>query len=286
MTDLKTDRATLRGTPLSWRDMMPADLAEAHALSLALGWPHRAEDWRQMLELGSGIVARDAAGALVGTGLAWHWGSDTATLGLILVQPHWQGQGVGRLLVEHLMARTVGCHLRLSATEAGLRLYESAGFVRVGSVRQYQGLAARRAPAAHVRAIASADRAALIALDAATYGGARSALVDVLLCTGEGVAIERDGRLVAFGFRRRFGRGALIGPVVAASSGDACAVIESLLCDGFNRIDIPDAASALLPLLADAGLKLVDTVVVMTAGGWPATTGEARVFALASQAFG
>ena len=34
-------------------------LPQAHALSAALGWPHRVEDWRFVLGLGHGLAAID-----------------------------------------------------------------------------------------------------------------------------------------------------------------------------------------------------------------------------------
>ena len=44
---------------LIYRALGPADLEDAHALSKAVGWPHRLEDWTFIMQLGSGIGASE-----------------------------------------------------------------------------------------------------------------------------------------------------------------------------------------------------------------------------------
>src|SRR5690349_24265298 len=56
--------------PTRYRKLGRADLAAAHRLSLAVGRPHRLEDWRFAQRLGTGHVALDD-GAIVGTILTW-----------------------------------------------------------------------------------------------------------------------------------------------------------------------------------------------------------------------
>ena len=107
-----------------------------------------------------------------------------------------------------------------------------------------------------------------------------------LLANGTAFVIETAGRLSGFAIRRRFGRGDLIGPVVAASEQDGMELVATSLGAGFNRIDVAHdnlhVASALLRLgLADAG-----AVVAMIRGDWPPVSGDVCRFALASQAFG
>ena len=56
--------------PPGYRAFQSSDIAAAHGLSLAVGWPHRAEDWRRMFDAGSGFAAHDN-GRLIGTALFW-----------------------------------------------------------------------------------------------------------------------------------------------------------------------------------------------------------------------
>lgn len=267
-------------------DLRPSDLGEAHAITRALSWPHRLEDWERMLALGEGVAVRGEDGSLAGTGIAWPWGEGAATVGLILVREAYQRRGLGRSIMDELTRRLPGRVLRLSATKAGLRLYESLGFAGVGTVRQLQGEARARGLADGLRLAQARDDEAIVALDAASFGWERGRLIRMLVETGQGVVIERGGAVTGFGFRRAFGRGNLIGPIVAANDQDARALFDALLADGFNRIDIADVAAGLIPAIEAAGMMPAGAVVSMTNGPWPEPRGAARLYALSSQAFG
>ena len=125
-------------------ELRDGDLIAAQAITRALSWPHRMEDWERMLALGVGVAVRAQDGSLAGTGIAWPWGEGAATVGLILVREAFQRRGLGRLIMVELARRLPDRVLRLNATQAGLRLYESLGFRRVGTVRQFQGEARAR----------------------------------------------------------------------------------------------------------------------------------------------
>ena len=124
-----------------------ACLPAAQALSAHFGWPHRVEDWRWALALGDGFGAFDGGqpdgGRLVGTGLCWRFGT-AASLGLVVVAPAAQGRGLGRRITSALLGRIGEAPVVLHATEAGLPLYASLGFVAEGTVCQYQGTTRRR----------------------------------------------------------------------------------------------------------------------------------------------
>ena len=104
-----------------------------------MSWPHRAEDCAQLLALGDGIAAVDGDGSTIGVGLRWSFGRDVGTIGLVLVAPEQQGRGIGRALMNALIANSGSRTLMLNATAEGLPLYEKLGFVSTGFVRQHQG---------------------------------------------------------------------------------------------------------------------------------------------------
>lgn len=239
-----------------------------------------------MLRLGHGIGAYNPDGLLVGTALWWAYGALTATLGMILVDPMMQRRGLGKRLMEALLASAGDRHLLLYSTEAGRGLYAAYGFHEIGRARQFQGECRGPIASLRVREARAADHAFILDHDALAFGAPRERLMSSLLANGTAFVMETAGRRSGVAFRRRFGRGYLIGPVVAASEQEGLELVAASLEAGFNRVDVahdsPHVASALLRLgLADAG-----AVVAMVRRDWPSTSPGVYRFALASQAFG
>lgn len=274
------------------RELREADLAAAQALTAGVSWPHRIEDWRFMLDLGEGIAA-ERDGMLVGTLMTWRYGAAHAALGAVCVAPEMQGRGIGRRLMEAALDRLAGRTVLLHATEAGLPLYRSLGFVEAGTVRQLQGAAFNAGLVAlgegeRLRPIGRSDPAALQALDHAACGMDRGALIRALMEAGSGVVLDREGEAAGFALLRRFGRGQLIGPVAAPDLTGARAMISHLFGtqEGrFVRIDVPEE-SGLVPWLEALGLSDAGPAIRMLRGAARAALPAMRGFALASQAFG
>ena len=63
---------------ITYRPFTPDDIAAAHALSMQVSWPHRADDWRFVADAGSGFVAESTNGT-VGTALCWQYGASGAS---------------------------------------------------------------------------------------------------------------------------------------------------------------------------------------------------------------
>ena len=275
---------------IKYREMRAGDLPAAYELSQAVRWPHRLEDWQLVHRLGVGFVA-ETDGALIGTGMCWLQGSRNGSLGMIIVSPQHQGKGIGRKLM-HLVLEELGERCtQLNATVAGQPLYESLGFVATGSLHQHQGTLAAVAPPAlapgeTMRAAEPGDLAGMIALANRASGMARDEVLKQLVAEGAGAVLERDGELAGFSIMRRFGRGQVIGPLVAPDSDRAQALVAywAGACAGsFVRLDIT-GTSDLGAWLAQAGLPQVDTAVIMARNGVPAQDQAVQQFAIISQA--
>jgi GNAT superfamily N-acetyltransferase len=275
-----------------YRSMTAADVPAAHALSVQLKWPHRLEDWAMLQRVAQGFVVEDQ-GRLIGTAFTCPQGSH-ATIGLVIVDDEYQGQGIGRKLMELAIEACGSRTAILNATLAGAPLYASQGFVDFGHVQQHQGQALSPAPqelaaGERCRALSETDHAELINLANAASGLDREAVLNDLFEVVEAsVGVERDGCLCAFALLRPFGRGRCIGPVVAQNLEQARHLIAVLLAkvpDAFVRIDIP-SNSGLAPWLEEAGLKQVDTVAQMARGTPPQASGAVQQFALVTQAIG
>ena len=244
-----------------------------------------------MARLGTGVVA-EQDGALVGTALAWRFGDGHGSIGLIGVSPLAQRRGLGRRLTTAALDCLEGRSAVLHATAAGLPLYEALGFIADGTVRQHQGAAYGASlmplpPGQRLRPIGRSDAGPLTALDRSATGQDRTDLFAALLEIPSGVMLDDDGAAVGVALLRRFGRGHLIGPVVAPDAASAKALISHLLgqhAGEFIRIDVPEAAGLSEWLqhlgLADAGpaIRMVRGPLVRSGPPW--------TFALASQALG
>ncbi|KQY90745.1 GNAT family N-acetyltransferase [Pelomonas sp. Root1444] len=265
-------------------------LEGALRLSREMSWPYRLEDWAFALELGRGFVLRNSAGAVIATAAWWAYGEDQASTGMIIVAKAAQGRGYGARLMDALLTAAHPRTITLNSTPEGQALYERRGFVRVGVIQQHQGIPAERhqaPPVSLVRAMAPSDIEAVMRLDRQATGWTRRQMLGRLIQVGEGNVLVRDGAPCGYAISRMFGRGHVIGPVVAESAADARALIEAALArlgQVFVRVDT-DATSQLGDWLESIGLSQVSDATTMVKGTRPAAEGPARVFALANQSF-
>jgi GNAT superfamily N-acetyltransferase len=265
----------------------PTHLAGALRLSRAASWPHRMEDWALLLSLSKGSVILDGETVLA-TALVTPMGP-VATANMIIVDAARRGAGLGRRVMEAAMARIAPQEWRLVATRDGLPLYERMGFEACGDILQFQGMTD---PSTQILPLpppaGEADLVALTALDRAATGMERSELLAALLAEGRIAVRREEGRVVAFAALRHFGRGAVIGPVIARDHAEAQALIDPMIaaCAGqFVRIDM-DADCGLAPWAAARGLTQTAVGVKMRKGLIAEPIGPQKRFALAAQSLG
>ncbi|MEQ9136939.1 MAG: GNAT family N-acetyltransferase [Thalassobaculum sp.] len=265
----------------------PADLDAVAALVAEVRWPHRPVDIDALIRLGHGRLVCDGDDTL-GVGLWWGFGDALARLGLIIVSPGAQGRGLGRRLVEALLADAAPRPVTLLATRAGRPLYDRLGFVATGSeIAQHQGEyrgSTRRDP--RVRIAVPADLPALDRIDAAACGTGRRPVLVELMTPGRTAVLVDGNEIAGYAVERPFGRGTVIGPVVARDEADAIALFDALARPGFLRVDLPTDAPRFAAHVSTAGLAFDSASPVMTLGAVPAPAGPHRIFALASHALG
>jgi predicted N-acetyltransferase YhbS len=274
-------------TVIIYRPIHEDDIHAAHALTQAVRWPHRVEDWQTVVRLGTGFVAEDN-GTVIGTALWWAQGEHQASLGMVIVSSAHQGRGIGRELMQRVLEQTGARQTLLIATPAGQPLYERLGFVATGTIHQHQGTMQTIAPAGggHVRLAEPAELGALIDLANRATGRSRDAIVKQLAQAGEAAVLERDGALAGFSIMRRFGRGHVIGPLVAPDADGAKALVafwSGAYAGTFVRIDVTGEAG-LGPWLEQAGLAQVDDGVAMARNGEPRHDAALQQYAIVNQA--
>ncbi len=254
-------------------DVAAADLDQLHALSISVGWPHRGVDWQFLCEVGKGVVAFDDIGRIMSSAMWFRQSAELATIGMVITSPRLQTQGTGLWLMEYALKDLEGVNLRLNATRAAQRLYLSLGFRPEKTVYQCQGIVARPQAgdpvSGEMRALTDDDLTAVTALDAVAFGVGRSVLMGKLFQLSRGYGVFRDGRLVAFALCRRFGRGHVVGPIVAATDEDAIAVVLPHIRDhegGFLRLDTHFDTGDFAAVVSRCGLSVFDTVLTMSHG--------------------
>ncbi|MGX1788534.1 GNAT family N-acetyltransferase [Bosea sp. NPDC055332] len=268
------------------------DAASCAELSRRVGWPHRREDWEFVIGLGHGVVGL-REGQPVASALWWPYGESHATLGMIIVVPEEQGAGLGKRLMQDLLAQAGERTLMLNATAAGEALYARLGFKPCGGVRQQHGyVLAVAAPelgaGERLRPATTADLPVLERLDREASGLPRGPALAALLQCGECLILERAGQPVGFSILRAFGRGHVVGPVVAVDEADARRLIACWLhgrTGQFMRADL-QLGSGLCEWLEQVGLAPAGDVTAMVRGDLPAAPGPARLHALINQALG
>jgi GNAT superfamily N-acetyltransferase len=269
------------------------DLPAALALTQAVGWSHRLDDWELHARVGRGYVATDDEGRLLGTTIWWPWGEQFGCVGLVVVDPQAQGRGIGRALMGVALADAGPRSLQLVATEVGIKLYQQCGFEPVGGIEQHQGTvvalpAAPLPPDTMLRAIDPSDFNILCSLDRTATGADRSALLRELLRRGGGTLAESEGRPVSYALHRPAGAGTTVGPVVATGTSMALALLARELSgiEGTARVDVPATRTRVIGWLEHAGLPCADHVQRMVRGTPPPQSSGTHVFGLASQALG
>ena len=271
-------------------ELRPDHLPQALELSRALKWPYRLEDWEFAFSLGRGFAVEIDA-RLAGTALWWPYGDSHASAGMIIVSGQHQQMGIGGALMDALLADGAGRTIILNSTDEGLNLYRRLGFVAHGHVSQHQATLAQ-SPVAEgadlVRTFLAGERSAIYDLDHAASGMDRRRLLDALFAIADVRVIDRGGPILGYGCVRTFGRGMVIGPVVARDIDDARALIAAVAAahvGQFVRVDVPEIVG-LSPWLESIGLPRVGQVVAMALGAIPALGAGPRLFALSNQSLG
>lgn len=268
-------------------EFTPDHLEGALALSQQAQWPHRIEDWAMGLALSKGVAAVHQ-GRVLGTAMATLYGDDVATINMVIVDETMRGLGIGKRLMDFALNAASGRECRLVATQDGLPLYEKLGFRETYRIVQHQGQVSSIQPSEGVEWAGAQDLTECLSLDCAACGMDRNNLLGYLAQHGRLAVIRRDGCILGFGAIRHFGRGEVVGPVVAENAADAKMLLSFLFAgkDGrFLRVDTGEQ-TGLAPWLTGLGLSHVGGGIAMVRDAKPRENTNFQTFALASQALG
>ena len=256
------------------QDIADVDVKLLHALSLAVGWSYRAKDWDLMRRVGRGIVAVDGIGRVFGSAMWFLHGNDFATIGLVITTPRIQTQGGGRWLMGQVFEQCGDRNLALNATRAAEHLYASLGFTKEAIVYMRQGTVPPTLPAmpaldGELAALSGDDVGEITDLDTRAFGVDRGKMLAVLAEDASICTLRRRGEIVGYSMCREFGRGHVVGPLVARSDEDAIhltAVHLKSLTGRFARMDTREKDGILVEFLQQSGLDVAETVTTMSKG--------------------
>jgi GNAT superfamily N-acetyltransferase len=287
------------------RGLEPGDLKRCVALSIDRGWSPERSKWSLLLAASEvfGVDAPDGRG-LAGAVVLTRWGPDLASVGMMLVAARYERRGLGRALMEHVIAEAGKATMTLFATDMGRPLYEKLGFLpvrrNVSFVGQFRpgsdGASAPAGSAGSARAAVEADLPAILAVDHAAFAADRSHLLRRLPAFADRIAVLTDhthhpGHTHHLDHSQHSIRGyaaawrstpssTVIGPLVAPDAQAAEQLILDLAAHahGTIRLDLdPDRPE--LPAWAHKhGLEPVSRTTVMARGDLPNRGAPDRLF--------
>jgi ribosomal protein S18 acetylase RimI-like enzyme len=283
------------------RRLRPDDLRHCVRLSVDRGWLPEKAKWSLLLEV-SEVFGIDAPGggdggdgALAGAVVLTRYGADLASVGMMLVAARYGRMGLGRALMEHLLAEAGDATLTLFATDLGKPLYDKLGFRTIRRSAAFTGpfradpfLAEPAVTAAtadnskmRTRPAAAADMASIIDVDKAAFGADRSRLLRRLPAFAGQLLVLETGRGVA-GFAAAWQNhtSTVIGPVVAPDGAAARRLIGDLAAGirGQVRLDLDPDRPELPAWAVRHGLQPAGLNAVMAYGDRPPPGDPARLF--------
>jgi GNAT superfamily N-acetyltransferase len=264
-----TDRNGVPFPPI--RRLGPEDLKYCVALSIDRGWSPEKSKWALLLDVAEvfGVDAPD--GGLAGSVVLTRYGPDLASVGMMLVAARYSRRGLGRALMEHLLAEAEAeaVTVTLFATDLGKPLYEKLGFRTIRRNVAFMGMFQPQADGPASRLATEADMAAILDIDKAAFGADRSHIVTRLPAFAERLrVIETESGITGYAAAWRNETATVIGPVVAPDGAAARRLITDLAAQvrGPVRLDLdPDRPE--LPRWAHGrGLQPVSRNAVMAYG--------------------
>jgi GNAT superfamily N-acetyltransferase len=264
----------LKSFELFARDINDVPVELLHALSISVRWPHRPKDWDLLRRAGHGIVAVDGIGRVFGSAMWFPHGDDFATIGLVITTPRTQAQGGGRWLMDQVLERCGDRNLALNATHAAYPLYVSLGFTSEAIVYMREGQVPQTLPPmpaldGELSELPSDRLSEITALDARAFGTNRADLLELLAENASIATLSRAGEVVGYSMCREFGRGHVIGPIVAKNDHDAIHLAAAHLKDltgRFTRVDTREKNGLFAEFLQQSSLGLIETVTTMSKG--------------------
>jgi ribosomal protein S18 acetylase RimI-like enzyme len=218
------------------RPLKQSDLAAALLFTQQAQWNQTESDWQRLLKMephGCFVACTDAR--VIGTVTAVTYGTELAWIGMMLVDPDFRGRGIGTRLMQTVLAylQQSGVNtIKLDATPAGYKLYESLGFVTEAILERWEGVAGNTSPQ-ELSGIDEQTRRLMFELDHRAFGVNRKEVLESLLTDSPIDPLVKmlptDEELRGFVLARQGGRASYVGPLVATDEHVALELFDGML---------------------------------------------------------
>lgn len=266
------------------------------ALSEAVDWDFTAEEWWTALKAGQVFGHRSDGENLISCAGIFPYGESFSVIGGVIVHPDQQGQGLGRELMEKILALMpdTDASVGLVATEAGARLYAKLGFQTTSYLWKAFADGPLQAPGQVAGVglsdvLPSRDMSRLQDLDQACFGYPRGDFIKRRVSQArEKVFLYSDsGEMVGYALGVCRNNLMMVGPVAAPTAALAAHLVRAIASrhDGPLRIDISEQHETLIADITALGFRQVDRCPVMVRGKARPEAGWGRYFAMAAQAY-
>lgn len=229
--------------------MVEGDVPAGLSLCRAAGWNQTAEDWDLFLKLSPKgcCVAVDDEGEVRGTVATVRYEGHFSWVGMVLVDPTFQRQGIGiQLLRESLHILRDEPTVKLDATPAGRHIYLQLDFTDEYRLNRMECKNIDEAAIGNssARPVTESDMRAIIEHDQHVFGANRERVLKSVFKREPRLAFvarEAEG-ITAYCFGRSGYYFTHIGPVVARDFESARDVVSAALKNSFGRslcMDVP-----------------------------------------------
>ncbi|ALO09704.1 putative acetyltransferase [Streptomyces venezuelae] len=264
---MPTSPSALAQLPI--RRLTADDLLGCADLSENRGWPREEHKWGHLLTAGTGYGIDDPSGTgLVTCCVVTSYGPELAAIGMVLVAEAYARQGVGRRLMQHVLAEAGDTPLTLHATPNGQPLYEQLGFIETSRSEMVRGRFSFTTPAPDlpVRPATAEDLPAILRLDREVFGLDRTHILTRLPAFADHLRVaEENGEITGFAAAWPNMDTHVVGPLIAKDTATAQALIASLAAatDRPLRTDIDVRHTTLLSWAKENGIDSIATNGVM-----------------------
>lgn len=258
------------------RVMREGDLSQALCLSSLVGWNQTERDWKMLYEVGGyGCFSAIVQDKLVGTVTTIRYQEKIAWIGMLLVDPDYRGQGIGRSLIRAAVdhCREAVDQVYLDATPQGRRLYDRLSFKEHFTLHRlvFEKIETPVAKPGYCLPLTVNSLEDILEFDANVFGVARRNLLPHLWINYSHLAytLYERGELVGFCLGREGRQFTHIGPVEAENESLAQTLLAAALASSRQAaviLDVPAYQHSWMLWLESMGFHIQRPLIRMALG--------------------